>query len=215
MSILCNLVQGFTKITAWPVQKLCFRTRIDYEDPTVQKRRIKGPAILISNHTSVFDFAVMMFVFPGRTLRCQVAELIFEKKPLGLFIRLLGGVRVDRNTHDFSFLAASEQVLRRGGVMEIYPESRIPRPGEKTPLPFKPSAAYLALTTGVPVIPVYTNGSYFKKKRARVMIGTPIDLRQYCDEHLSDKENLTRANEILREKVMALEALLIERSKKK
>ncbi len=215
MSILRNLVQGFTKISAWPVQKICFRTKIYYEDPTVQKRRIQGPAIIISNHTSVFDVAIWMFVFGGRTLRCQVAELIFERPLLGRFIKLLGGVRVDRQAHDFSFLAVSEQILRQGGVMEIYPESRLPRPGETTPLEFKPSAAYLALSTGVPVIPVYTNGSYFKKQRARVIIGTPIDPMVVYDETLSEKENIARLNHQFRERICSLEAQLIERTAKK
>ncbi len=208
--MLHKFVQAFTKITAWPVQKLCFRTKIHYEDPTRQKRRIKGAAIVISNHTSVFDFAVMMFVFFGRTLHCQVAEVIFAKKPLGLFMKLLGAVRVDRHTHDFSFLTASEQILRRGGVMEIYPESRIPKPGESTPLEFKPSAAYLALSTGAKVIPVYTSGGYFGGHRTHVIIGTPIDPMDYCDEHLSDKENIARVNDVFRDKVIALEGQLRE-----
>ncbi len=207
--------QGFVKLTAFPVQAIIFRTKVYYEDPTMQKRRIKGPAIVISNHTSVFDVGAMMFVFFGRTLRPLVAEIIFKKPVLGWFIKLLGGIRVNRDTHDFSFLAASEQVLRRGGVVEIYPESRIPKKGEARPLPFKPSAAYLALTTGVPVIPVYTNGAYFAKGRARVIIGTPIDPLQYCDENLSDKENIEHVNAIFRERILSLEAQLIEKSAKK
>jgi len=210
---LIKLVSWFTKITGWPVQKLCFRTKIYYEDAAVQKRAIRGAAIVISNHTSVYDFAAMMFVFPFRTLRCQVAELIFDRQPLGTFIKLLGAIKVDRNTHDFSFLGSSEAILRRGGVVEIFPESRIPRPGEKRPLEFKPSAAYLALNTGVPVIPVFTNGSYFSKKRARVIIGKPIDPAKYCDAALSDKENIARVNDVFREKIILLEEMLNERCK--
>ncbi len=208
--MLIKLVQVFTKITAWLAQFICFRTKIYYEDRKKQGRHIRGKAIVISNHTSVYDFAVMMFVFISRTLRCQVAELIFNKKPLGTFIRLLGGIRVDRNTHDFSFLSASEQILREGGVLEIYPESRIPRVGEERPLEFKPSAAYLALSTGVKVIPVYTNGSYFSRKRARVIIGEPLDPMDYCDENLSEKENIAVFNDVIRQKIISLEVKLNE-----
>ena len=211
----------FVKVTGWLPQKLIFRTKIEYEDRAAQGRHIKGPAIVIANHTSVFDVGIWMFVFFGRTLRCLVAELIFRKQPLGFFIKLLGGIRVDRDAHDFSFMARSEQILRRGGVLEIYPESRIPRPGEKTPLEFKPSAAYLALSAagsipgGVKVIPVYTNGSYFRRARARVIIGTPIDVLQYYDERLSEKENIAWINEVFRERILSLEAQLGEQVTRK
>ncbi len=209
-----KLVQAFTKLTAWPLQTVIFRTKVYYENPAVQKKRIKGAAIIVSNHTSVFDFALMMFTFFGRTLRCLVAELIFEKPVLGKYIRGLGGVRVDRNTHNFSFMTEAEQILRDGGVVEIYPESRIPNPGEARPLPFKPSAAYLALSTGVKVIPVYTNGAYFTRARTRMIIGTPIDPMEYCDETLTDKENIERLNAVFRERILSLEAQLIEKSAK-
>ncbi len=202
--MLIKLCQAFTKLTAWPVAALCLRTKVYYEDPKVQKRHISGPAIIICNHTSVFDFAALMFVFFWRTLRCQVAELIFRKQPLGTFIKLLGGIRVDRNSHDFAFLTESEKILRKGGVVEIYPEARIPKPGEARPLEFKPSAAYLALSSGAKVIPVYTNGCYFSKKRARVIIGKPMSAGDYTQEGLSDKENIQLVNQAFREKIIAL-----------
>lgn len=209
--MLIDFCNWFTKITAWPAQKLCFRTKIYYEDPAVQGRRIKGPAILISNHTSIFDYAVYLFVFFSRTLRFQMAELLFERKLLGLFLKGMGGIRVDRNTYDFSFLSKSEEVLRKGGVVGIFPESRIPLKGESRPLPFKTSAAWLALSSGVPVIPVYTNGSYFTKKRARVIIGTPIDPAQYVDSGRSPKENLACVTAAIRDRIIELEKMLHER----
>ena len=58
----------FVKLTGWPVQYFCFRTKLYYEDRSVQGRHIRGPAILVSNHTAVYDFAVYMFVFWSRCL---------------------------------------------------------------------------------------------------------------------------------------------------
>ena len=204
----------FTKITAFPVQWLCFRTKIYYEDPSVQKRAIRGPAIIISNHTSVFDYAIWLFVFFSRTLRFQMAEVLFRKKVLGTFLRMLGGIYVNRNVYDFGFIAESEEILRKGGVVGVFPESRLPLEGEERPLPFKTSAAYLAISSGVPVIPVYTDGTYFSLKRARVVVGKPVDVSVFCDESFSDKENLTAVSEGLRNKVIELEKLLYEKTKK-
>ena len=205
---------AFVKITGWPVQKLLFRTKILYEDPAVQKRTVRGPAILISNHTSIYDYAVFLFVFIGRTLRYQMAEVLFRKQPLGALLRALGGIYVGRSAHNCSCLRRSEQILAEGGVVGVFPESRLPLPDEARPLPFKPSAAFLALESGAPVIPVYTNGSYFQKKRAVVMIGKPMHVRDLTDESLSDRENIERVTEAMRQRVIELGNLLNEQTDK-
>lgn len=209
--MLISFWNWFVKITAWPVQKICFRTKIYYEDRTVQSRKIKGPAIIISNHTAVFDYAVWMFVFFGRTLRFQMAEILFKKKFLGIFLRMLGGIYVNRNAHDFGFIAKSEDILKKNGVVGIFPEARIPLPNEERPLEFKPSAAYLTMLAGVPVIPVVTDGSYFNKKHANVIIGKPVDVYEIIDENISEKENIEKVNEALRNRIIELELLLNER----
>ena len=68
-----KLFHLFVKITGWPVQWLCFRTRVLYEDPAAQRRHIRSAAIVVSNHRSIYDYAVLMFVFWTRTLRCPMA----------------------------------------------------------------------------------------------------------------------------------------------
>ena len=125
---MSSLFTWFVKITAWPVYALLLRPKTYYENKKVQSRRIRGRAIVISNHTSIYDFAVTMFSFPSRTLRCAVAEIMYEKNFLmSFFLRALGTVRVDRNAHDFAFLSECDRILERGGVVEIYPESQIGR----------------------------------------------------------------------------------------
>lgn len=208
--MLTEFFNYFVKITAYPVQKLVFRTKVHYEDKAVQSRRIQGAAIVICNHTSVFDYAALLFVFFWRTLRVQMAEVLFEKQPLGLFLRAMGGIYVDRNSHDFGFLAESEEHLKKGRVVGIFPESRLPLKGEETPLPFKPSAAYIALAADVPVIPVYTDGNYFNNKRAHMLIGKPIHPRDYADESRSDKENIQALTDAMRQRVRELGRLLDE-----
>jgi 1-acyl-sn-glycerol-3-phosphate acyltransferase len=210
-----SFVNWFTKITGWIAQFFCFRTKITYEDKSKQSRKIKGKAIIISNHTSVYDYAVMLFVFFGRTLRYQMAEVLFKKKGLGKFLHALGAIKVDRDTFNFSFMHESEEILNKGGVVGIFPESRLPRQGEERPLPFKPSAAYLALLTGAKVIPVYTNGSYFNKKRARVIIGTPIDISEIAASDLTEKEKIEKINGMFRDKIINLRGLQNEGTKQK
>lgn len=205
----------FVKITGWLPQKILFRTKIYYEDKKAQSRRIKGKAIIVSNHTSVYDYAAMLFVFPTRTLRYQMAEVLFGKKGLGTFLKMMGGIKVDRDARDFSFMAKSEEILSRGGVVGTFPESRLPREGEERPLEFKPSAAYLALSTGAPIIPVHVSGGYFGKKRVRVVIGKPVVAADLCREDLTEKENVKNVSTFLREKIIGLGKIVDERQRSK
>ena len=212
--MLIKFWNAFVKITAYLPQLLIFRTKVYYEDKAAQSRRIKGCAIIISNHTSVWDYAEYLFVFFFRTLRAQMAEVLFEKKPLGLFLKMMGGIRVNRGANDFACVTKSEKILEKGGVVLIFPESRLPLKGEERPLPFKPGAAYLALLSGAPVVPVFTNGKYFSKKRARVIIGKPIYARDLIDDSLSEKENLARITDIMRDRIISLEKQLYEQTQK-
>ncbi|MDO4815100.1 MAG: lysophospholipid acyltransferase family protein [Bacillota bacterium] len=204
----------FAKITGWLLQWFCFRTKVYYEDKSVQGRHIKGRAIIVSNHTSVYDYAVMMFVFITRTLRYQMAEILFEKKGLRTLLRWLGGIYVNRNNHDLSFVRKSVDILDAGGVVGVFPEGRLPRKGEESPLPFASSVTYIALQSGAPIIPVYTNGSYFCKKRARVIIGKPIAADELADSSLTEKENLQQITEKIRERIKELGKELDEKTKK-
>ena len=200
-----RLFNAFVKITALPVQWLCFRTKVRCEDKKVQGRRIKGAAIIVSNHTSVYDYAVFLFVFRSRTLRYQMAECLFRRnRMLKIFLKRMGGIMVDRDAYDLSFVNKSLGILQRGGVVGIFPEGRLPKETEEKPLPFRSSAAYIALESGAPVIPVYTNGSYFRKERARVMIGKPVYVRELWDGSLDEKSNIDRITLYLRERVTAL-----------
>ena len=127
------------------------------------------------------------------------------------FLKLMGGIFVDRDSHDFSFMDKSQAILEKGGVVGIFPESRIPEKDEEKPLEFKPSAAALALAANVPVIPVYTDGVYFKKKRARVIIGKPVypsELYNSQEDYKTNVENITKA---LRNNIINLGKTLAKR----
>ncbi|MBP3665853.1 MAG: 1-acyl-sn-glycerol-3-phosphate acyltransferase [Clostridia bacterium] len=207
--MLISLFHWFVKITGYIPQKLLFRTKVYYEEGAKASRRIKGKAILVSNHTSVFDFATFLFLFPTRTLRALAAEVLYERGPfMRLCLSCFGMIRVDRNERDFSFLGKAARILEKGGVLEIYPEARLPKEGETRPLPFKPSAAYIAMETDTPIIPIYTTGKLFCKERNRVIIGRPLNLRELADDKLSMTENIDLLTQALRGKVIELQEQL-------
>ena len=197
--------QWFVRITGFLAILLVFRPKYFFEGGKKPDLRKRGGVIIASNHTSVFDYAAMLFAFPLRFLRCAVAEILYRKNFFfTLFLRWMGCIRVDRENHDFSFLAKCEKVLRQRGCVLIFPEARLPRKEEERPLPFKTSAVHLALETGAPILPVYTDGRYFGKGRNRIAVGEPIYPKDLYDEGLSYKENVEHINDHLRGKIIEL-----------
>ena len=197
--------QWFVKITGFPLTLLVFRPKRFFQGGKKPALGRRGSVIVASNHTSVFDYAALLFAFPCRIIRCAVAEIMYRKNFfMSLFLRLMGCIRVDRENQDFSFLAKCERVLRRRGCVLIFPEARLPRKEEERPLPFKPSAVHLALETGTPILPVYTDGRYFGRGRNRIAVGEPIYPREMYDEGLSYKENVEHINDTLRGKIIEL-----------
>ena len=192
----------FTKITGYPLFLFGFKTRIFYQNRKVQGRRIRGKALVVTNHRNIMDFGVWMFVFT------------YDKNiVLHTLLKMWGAIRVDRNDNDFAFMWKSIDILKKGGVVEIFPESRIPEKGEPTPLEFKPSYVYIALQSDAPVIPVFTDGCYFSKKRSNVIIGAPIYVSELYDESKGERENMEAINAYVRSRIIELGDELEQRKK--
>ena len=217
-----RFILWFTKLTGWPAEQVFFHKKIYYEDKSVQRRKIKGGALIVSNHYSVYDYPLIMFTFFGRTIRPLVAEVIFNKSGfMNRFMRHLGAIRVDRDSYDFSFMSTMVKCLKAKQVGLVFPESRIGEEDEKVDgmLEFKPSFVYMALEAGVPIIPVYTNGVYGKDKkkkhdRARIIIGKPINLSEMYDEDKSEKENINELCDYVREYIKNLGKQLEQKKRK-
>ena len=217
-----RLFLWFVKLTGWPAECVYFHKKIYYEDKNIQRRKIKGGALVVSNHYSVYDYPLIMFTFMGRTVRPLVAEVIYQKgKFMSWFMKRLGAIRVDRDSYDFSFMSTMVNCLKKKQVGLVFPESRIGEEHEKVDgmLAFKPSFVYMALEANVPIIPVYTNGVYGKDKRkkhdrARIIIGKPINLNELYDETKSEKENIEYLCDYVREYIKNLGKQLEQKRRK-
>ena len=203
----------FVKITGWIAAVFYFKTKTYYLSPT-QKKNIKGKAIIVSNHKSVMDYPLYMFVFRWRVIRTLTAEIIYKKgKLMAWFLKKMGCIRVDRESGDFGFMHEAIKHLNKNGVTLVFPEARLHKPGEEGLLEFKPSFVYMALETGAPIIPCYTNGCYAQKKRAKVLIGERIYLQELYDESKTEKENIDYLCKYVRDYINVLEVKLFEKEK--
>ena len=66
-------------------------------------------------------------------------------------------------------------MIRDGGIVAIAGEGRI-HPGERDLLPLSEGAAYFALRSGVPLVPIAINGTSWLRfgGRVRVLVGEPL-----------------------------------------
>ena len=206
------LILGFVKLTAYLPAMLFFKPKVYYLDKKIQGRKLPKPCILMSNHTSLMDFPLYLILFPWRTIRFLMAEVLFRKgKLFSWFLRSLGGLYVDRDGMSFDFVEQSLEILEKGGTVGIFPQGRLPVGGK--PFPFKPSISYIALRCNAPIVPVYTDGNYGLFKRSHVMIGTPITLPPVEEQDLT-KENYERLTRYLEQQEYKLKEELEQRLKK-
>ena len=217
-----KVLTWFVKITGYPAEFFYFHKKIYYEDKKHTNRKIKGAALIISNHTDIYDFPLMMYTFVSRNIHVLAAEVIYEKNPLlAAFVKGLGAIKVDRNNHDFAFMSEITELLNKNKVALVFPESRLPKEEEKgSLLEFKPSYILPALETGAPIIPVYTNGTYGKlkrirKDRTRIIIGKKIYVQDLYDQSKSEKENIAYINDYIKNKVVELKELLENKVREK
>ena len=199
---IVNLGLGFVKLTGLLPAWLFLKPRV--RCVAGARRRLPKPCILVSNHKSLLDFVLYLIIFPLRTVRFLMAEVLFNKSKLfGWFLGAIGGIRVDRDAFDFGFVADAIEVLDQGGTVGIFPEGRLPIGGK--PWPFTVSTAFIATRApDVPIVPIYTDGNYGLLKRANVVIGEPMFLADYRREGLDEQEQLKHLTAVLEQKVYAL-----------
>jgi 1-acyl-sn-glycerol-3-phosphate acyltransferase len=154
-----------------------------------RERVPKGTACLyMANHQSNLDPPLLAGVQPANAAM-MVKESLMRIPVLGVAMRLARCVPVERSGRLESAkqsLRAAGEVLRSGLSITIFPEGTRSEDGQL--LPFKKGPFFLAMQTGVPVVPVTIlgTGAMLGKGSNRLYPGiahvhfhAPIDPRQF------------------------------------
>ncbi|QKE02369.1 lysophospholipid acyltransferase family protein [Nocardioides marmotae] len=170
-----------------------------------------GPVILASNHLSFVDSVVIPVVVPRKVVFLAKSDYFTGTGPAGRLQRAwfegLGMLPVDRDDTKAAMasLDTALEVLARGEAFGIYPEGTRSRDGRL--YRGRTGVAHLALTAGVPVVPVGLRGTErLQPVGARlprivpveVTFGEPVDPRGRFDG-----VPLGRARRLLTDEVMA------------
>jgi len=135
-----------------------------------------GGVCFIGNHQGDFDILIALALIRrpfGFTAKREAAYVPIA----GMWVKLLGGVFIDRGSPRKSFRAieAGARKMREGGAMIIFPEGTRSRGREM--LPFKPGAFKLATMAGAAIVPVAIDGSWKVWEESMRIRGADIVVR--------------------------------------
>ena len=177
-----------------------------------------GAAIVAPNHYSEIDPVVMGLVIwkLGRAPRYLTKASLFSVPIVGWFLRRSGQIPVQRTgSRGSDPLGAANQLAKEGLAVVVYPEGSLTRDPNLWPMRGKTGAVRLALTAGVPLIPVAHWGSqkimprygkrisFFPRKDVRIRFGDPIDLSKFAGRPLNST-TLAAATELLMDAIADL-----------
>ena len=112
-----------------------------------------GPVLLVANHIGLLDAALLATASP-RPVRTLAAEDLFAPPLDRLAGR--GQIRIDPVNADAGALTSARRVLTDGEVLAVFPEG-VRGDGDVRSIGHE--AAYLALRSGAPVVPVALLGT--------------------------------------------------------
>lgn len=208
MKILYDIFRWIGVVTGYPFKWLYFKNKIYYETENVPKR-VKGGALVISNHFNPLDYVLNVYVFFPRKLYIVASEHAFKNAFLRFGMKFWGGIQANRVTKSMHFVTESIREIKKGHLVQIFPEGHNTDDG--TIKPFYSSYILIALKAKAPIVPVITDGNYGLFKRVHLMVGESIDLSSHITGPKATREDITRLNDMVYEKVLRLRKELDQR----
>ncbi|GAB3452802.1 lysophospholipid acyltransferase family protein [Streptomonospora sediminis] len=162
----------------------------------------EGGVIIAANHLSLADpLTIAHFLYVGgrRWPTFTAKEGVFRIPVVGAIARSTGQIPVKRGSTDaIKALHEAEKALTRDGSSVIfYPEGTCTRDPDLWPMAARTGVARLALSSGVPVVPLAHWGEQhllrygtaklriIPRKRVQIIAGPPVDLSAYRDRPMT------------------------------
>ena len=201
-------------ITGYPFQLLFFKRKTYYVDKK-NTHLFKGGKLIVSNHFSMFDYVLTSFIVFPRKLNVVASEMPFKNKLLKFGMKFFGVIEANRETKNMNFINKCANVLKKGQLVQIYPEGKNSPDGKIHE--FKASYTLIAHRANVPIVLVITDGNYGLFKRTSVIISEEIDVSKFMDVNskTTKKEERERLNNYIHTRALELRAELENLKNKK
>ena len=172
-----------TRLITWGrfVPRAVIRTWWNLEIHGAENVPASGPVVMAANHVGWLDGPILAICAP-RVVHALTKQEMFDG-PLGHFLRATGQIELDRLHVDMSAIRIAVKSLQAGQVVGVFPEGRR-GPGDMASP--RAGAAYLALVTGAPIVPVAFLGTRLpggadgsippRGTRLAMTFGEPVDL---------------------------------------
>jgi len=159
-----DLTQKYIKKYPWPRRRLIrgvFGGIIDILANVLVRWEVtgkenipkQGPLLIVGNHFSFLDTVAPIYATNWPIEFIGDFEMPNAPALTRMFPNLWQTLKIEQGTPNFEALQASEAVLAQDGVLVIYPEGHVHGGPLRRALP---GAAYMALRTGVPILPMGT-----------------------------------------------------------
>ena len=160
----------------------------------------KGAYIICANHTSNWDAPILVSNLKRKVYVMAKAELFKNK-----FIKWFGDkccvFPVKRGMRDIESIKYSLKLLKDAEILVIFPEGT--RKGLEKNGKAQNGVAYMAIRTGVPVIPVGIQGEMKPFRKVKLNIGEPLDFSQY-KSNKPEKEILDKVSKEIMDNIIML-----------
>ncbi len=170
-----------------------------------------GPLLVVFNHLGHLDAPVIIGTLPYDLDAIALSDL-YGVPVTGQMLRLYGAIAVHRDVLDVSVIKKAQNVLNQKGVLILAPEARMSVTGalEKA----RDGAAYLALKSGSPILPVALTGTEtpvvaaswkrLQRPQITITIGDVFRLPDLPLDGPRRKESLAEASTIIMTHLAAL-----------
>jgi 1-acyl-sn-glycerol-3-phosphate acyltransferase len=137
-----------------PAGRGCFNRWYDVRQRGAERVPRTGPQILAPNHIGLLD-GPLLAAFAPRPVHALTKKEMFEGRT-GMLLGAVGQIPLSRFEVDVLAIRGCIRVLRDGGVVAVYPEGTR---GDGELRNCHRGAAYLALVTGAPIVPLAVFGT--------------------------------------------------------
>lgn len=188
----------YTQIWLWQ------RPKYYYVDKT-KKKNLKKPFMIVSNHQGFGDNLFIYYAFFLKRIWFLGHQNMFKKKFGAFVFKHLLCIPIDPSTNSFAALRTLLDVLKNDNIVAVFPEGHINFESNEVK-DFKAGASFLALQSGVDIVPMYRERRKHWWQRQRVIIGEPYNLKTILGG-AGSRNDLDKANKIIYEKEQELKAL--------